>query len=78
MRPTFSTSCSRRSSSFSRRGSGLSSSSLAVFRSERVAAVMPQLEEELARLVAIPSVSATGFPEPRQPLLDAYDFVLED
>ena len=44
--------------------------------SERVTALMPQLEEELARLVAIPSVSAAGFPEPRQPLLDAYDFVV--
>ena len=29
---------------------------------DRVAALMPQLEEELARLVAIPSVSAAGFP----------------
>ena len=32
---------------------------------ERVASLMPQLEEELARLVAIPSVSSAGFPEPR-------------
>ena len=37
---------------------------------------MPQLKEELARLVAIPSVSALGFPEPRQPLLDAYETVV--
>ena len=37
-------------------------------------ALMPQLEEELARLVAIPS-SSRHF-EPRQPLLDAYDFVV--
>src|SRR4249919_1632160 len=53
-------------------GPSVASSSL----SERVTALMPQLEEELARLVAIPSVSAAGFPEPRQPLLDAYDFVV--
>ena len=37
---------------------------------------MPQLKEELARLVAIPSVSAPGFPEPRQPLLDAYEAII--
>jgi acetylornithine deacetylase/succinyl-diaminopimelate desuccinylase-like protein len=43
---------------------------------ERVAALMPQLEEDLARLVAIPSISASGFAEPRQPLLDAYEFVV--
>ena len=39
---------------------------------ERVAALMPQLEEDLARLVAIPSVSSSGYAEPRQPLLDAF------
>src|SRR6185436_14137143 len=44
--------------------------------SERVTALMPQLEEELARLVAIPSVSAAGFPEPRQPLLDTYELIV--
>ena len=43
---------------------------------DRVAALMPQLEEELARLVAIPSVSAAGFPEPRQPLLDTYELIV--
>ena len=43
---------------------------------ERVAALMPQLEEDLARLVAIPSVSAPGFPEPRRPLLDTYDLIV--
>jgi acetylornithine deacetylase/succinyl-diaminopimelate desuccinylase-like protein len=42
----------------------------------RVAELMPQLEEDLARLVAIPSVSASGYAEPRQPLLDAYEFVV--
>ena len=44
--------------------------------SERVTALMPQLEEELARLVAIPSVSSAGFPEPRQLLLGAYELVV--
>ena len=43
---------------------------------ERVASLMPQLEEELVRLVAIPSVSAAGFPEPRQPLLDTYELIV--
>jgi acetylornithine deacetylase/succinyl-diaminopimelate desuccinylase-like protein len=43
--------------------------------SERVTALMPRLEEELARLVTIRSVSAPGFPEPRQPLLDAYELI---
>lgn len=33
------------------------------------------LKRDLAALVAIPSISAPGFPEPRQPLLDAYDLV---
>ena len=50
----------------------MTSSSLA----ERVAALMPQLEEDLARLVAIPSISSSGYAEPRQPLLDAYEFVV--
>jgi hypothetical protein len=27
--------------------------------------------EELAQLVAVPSISAAGYPEPRQPLQDA-------
>ena len=54
-------------------GPSVASSSL----SERVTALMPQLEEELAQLVAIPSVSAAGFPEPRLPLLDAYYFVVD-
>lgn len=44
---------------------------------DQVTSLMPQLEEELARLVAIPSVSAAGFPEPRQPLLDAYELIVE-
>jgi cysteinylglycine-S-conjugate dipeptidase len=56
-----------------RPGGGATNSLLA----DRVRALMPQLEEELARLVAIPSVSAPGFPEPRQPLLDACDLIVE-
>jgi acetylornithine deacetylase/succinyl-diaminopimelate desuccinylase-like protein len=43
---------------------------------ENVAMLMPQLKDDLARLVAIPSVSSPGFPEPRQPLLDAYELIL--
>jgi acetylornithine deacetylase/succinyl-diaminopimelate desuccinylase-like protein len=43
-----------------------------------VAAAMPQLREELARLVAIPSVSAAGYPaETRPALLEAHELVLE-
>ena len=35
-----------------------------------VASLMPQLKEELAQLVAIPSVSASGYPEEtHEPLL---------
>ena len=42
----------------------------------KVAALMPQLREDLARLVAIPSLSAFGFPEETRPaLLEAYDEV---
>jgi acetylornithine deacetylase/succinyl-diaminopimelate desuccinylase-like protein len=43
---------------------------------ERVRSLLPELKADLARLVAIPSVSAPGFPEPRQPLLDAHDLVV--
>lgn len=39
----------------------------------RVAALMPELEEELMRLAAIPSISAPGFP--REPLQEAHDAV---
>jgi acetylornithine deacetylase/succinyl-diaminopimelate desuccinylase-like protein len=43
-----------------------------------VAALMPQLKEDLARLVAIPSVSAAGFPEETRPaLLEAHEVVLD-
>ncbi len=45
---------------------------------ERVAALMPQLKVELAQLVAIPSVSAPGFPEETRPaLLEAYEAILD-
>jgi acetylornithine deacetylase/succinyl-diaminopimelate desuccinylase-like protein len=43
-----------------------------------VAALMPQLKADLARLVAIPSVSTPGFPEETHgPLLEAHDVVVE-
>src|SRR5690242_3645071 len=43
-----------------------------------VAASMPQLKSDLARLVAIPSISAANFPEAtHRSLLDAYDAVAE-
>jgi acetylornithine deacetylase/succinyl-diaminopimelate desuccinylase-like protein len=45
---------------------------------ERVAAAMPQLKQELARLVAIPSVSATGYPsETHADLIACRDVVVE-
>jgi acetylornithine deacetylase/succinyl-diaminopimelate desuccinylase-like protein len=41
-----------------------------------VAGLMPRLEQDLRRLVAIPSISAPGYPEPtRGPLRTAYDAV---
>jgi acetylornithine deacetylase/succinyl-diaminopimelate desuccinylase-like protein len=41
---------------------------------ERIAALMPRLTDDLRRLVAIPSISAWGFPErTRAPLLAAYE-----
>ena len=46
--------------------------------SAKVASSMPQLKAELARLVAIPSISALGFPEQTRPaLLEAHDAVVE-
>ncbi len=43
---------------------------------ETVRAVMPQLQSELARLVAIASVSAPNYPEDTRPaLLEAYEEV---
>lgn len=42
-----------------------------------VAALMPQLKEDLARLVAIPSISTLGYPEDTRPrLLEAYEAVV--
>ncbi len=38
-----------------------------------VASLMPALKDDLARLVRIPSVSSPGYPEPRRPILDAYE-----
>ena len=44
---------------------------------EDVAALMPQLKEELARLVAIPSISAWDFPAETRPALSrCYDAIL--
>jgi acetylornithine deacetylase/succinyl-diaminopimelate desuccinylase-like protein len=44
----------------------------------RVADLMPDLEADLARLVAIPSISAPNYPEATHPaLLEAYEAVVE-
>jgi acetylornithine deacetylase/succinyl-diaminopimelate desuccinylase-like protein len=40
-----------------------------------VPALMGRLKSDLAQLIAIPSISAVGYAEPRQPLLDAYELV---
>jgi acetylornithine deacetylase/succinyl-diaminopimelate desuccinylase-like protein len=42
---------------------------------DRVSALMPELKADLARLVAIPSISSPGFPEPRGPILEACELV---
>jgi acetylornithine deacetylase/succinyl-diaminopimelate desuccinylase-like protein len=43
-----------------------------------VSSLMPQLKEDLARLVAIPSISALGFPESTRPaLFEAHDAVVD-
>jgi acetylornithine deacetylase/succinyl-diaminopimelate desuccinylase-like protein len=45
---------------------------------ETVAGLMPQLKSDLARLVAIPSISEWGFPEHTRPaLLEAHQAVVE-
>jgi cysteinylglycine-S-conjugate dipeptidase len=45
---------------------------------DAVDGLMPRLKEDLARLVAIPSVSAPGYPESTHgPLLEAYGLVAE-
>jgi acetylornithine deacetylase/succinyl-diaminopimelate desuccinylase-like protein len=41
-----------------------------------VEGLMSELLSDLARLVRIPSVSSPGYPEPRQPILDAYEEVV--
>ena len=44
---------------------------------ESVAALMPQLTQELAHLVAMPSISEWGFPEhTREPLVASYDALI--
>jgi acetylornithine deacetylase/succinyl-diaminopimelate desuccinylase-like protein len=46
--------------------------------SARVASSMPQLEDELTRLVAIPSVSAPDYPEQTRPALrEAHELILD-
>ena len=42
-----------------------------------VSELMPALRSDLARLVAIPSISSPGYPEPRKPILDAHDLVVQ-
>ena len=45
---------------------------------EAVASLMPRLTEDLAQLVAIPSISEWGFPEHTRPaLLEAHQAVLD-
>jgi acetylornithine deacetylase/succinyl-diaminopimelate desuccinylase-like protein len=44
--------------------------------SQTVSTLMPGAKADLARLVAIPSISSPGYPEPRKPILDAYDVVV--
>ena len=44
---------------------------------ETVHRLMPRLKSDLARLVAIPSISAPGYPDStREALLEAYDEVV--
>lgn len=44
---------------------------------ETVRGLMRQLKAELGQLVALPSISSPGYPEPRQPLQDAYELVVK-
>jgi acetylornithine deacetylase/succinyl-diaminopimelate desuccinylase-like protein len=44
---------------------------------EVVSGLMPGLRDDLGRLVAIASVSSPGYPEPRQPILDACELICE-
>ena len=50
---------------------------MAANAAERVRGLMPRLRSELADLVAIPSISAPGFPEEtRRPLVEAYESIV--
>jgi cysteinylglycine-S-conjugate dipeptidase len=50
---------------------------MAADAAERVRGLMPQLQLELADLVAIPSISAPGFPEEtQQPIVEAYESIV--
>jgi cysteinylglycine-S-conjugate dipeptidase len=42
---------------------------------DAVRALLPELRYDLERLVAIPSISSPGYPEPRKPILDACELV---
>jgi hypothetical protein len=44
---------------------------------DTVSDLMPGLQSDLARLVAIPSISSPGYPEARQSILDAYELTVE-
>jgi acetylornithine deacetylase/succinyl-diaminopimelate desuccinylase-like protein len=44
---------------------------------ETVSELMPGLLADLDRLVAIPSISSPGYPEPRGPILEAYALTVE-
>jgi hypothetical protein len=44
---------------------------------EVVSGLIPGLRDDLRRLVAIASVSSPGYPEPRQPILDACELICE-
>jgi hypothetical protein len=43
--------------------------------SRGVAELMPGLRADLERLVAIPSISSPGYPEPREHILEAFELV---
>jgi acetylornithine deacetylase/succinyl-diaminopimelate desuccinylase-like protein len=43
---------------------------------DRVPALLDELKADLGRLVAVPSISAPGFPEPREPILAACELTM--
>ena len=50
---------------------------MAADAAQKVRGLMPRLRSELADLVAIPSISAPGFPEETQrPLVEAYESIV--